>query len=53
MTTEVERVTKWPRIRNALVVAGDVVGVMVLMAAVALIGSRGTSLDFLTWATSR
>ncbi|WP_157195492.1 hypothetical protein [Nocardia tenerifensis] len=47
MTTDVERVQRWPRLRNVLILAGDVVGVVVLIVAVALIGSHGTSLDLL------
>ncbi|MEU7144448.1 hypothetical protein ABZ942_33740 [Nocardia sp. NPDC046473] len=47
MTTEAEQVSRWLRIRNVLIVAGDVVGVVVLIAAVAIIGSHGTSLDFI------
>lgn len=47
MTAETETVDKWPRIRNVLILAGDVVGVVVLIVAVAIIGSHGTSLDFI------
>lgn len=47
MTPEAEQVSRWIRMRNALIVVGDVVGVVVLIVAVALIGSHGTSLDFI------
>ncbi|WP_338762054.1 hypothetical protein V7968_34640 [Nocardia vulneris] len=43
----------WPRVRNILILAGDVVGVVVLIVAVALIGSHGTALDFMTVFTDR
>ncbi|MFI7004782.1 hypothetical protein [Nocardia sp. NPDC050175] len=47
MTTEAEQGSRWLRIRNVLIVVGDVVGVVVLIVAVAIIGSHGTSLDFI------
>ncbi|MFG1795256.1 hypothetical protein [Nocardia sp. NPDC049149] len=48
MQTKAERADLWPRLRNVLLVAGDVLGVVVLIVVVALIGTHGTSLDFLT-----
>ncbi|MFB8279281.1 hypothetical protein [Nocardia colli] len=53
MISDVERVGRWPRLRNVLVLMGDVVGVVVLIVAVGLVGSHGTSLDFITWLTGR
>ncbi|WP_158608042.1 hypothetical protein [Nocardia panacis] len=35
----------WARIRNVLVVTGDVMGVLVLIAVIALIGSHGEAMD--------
>lgn len=37
----------WPRVRDMLVLAGDVVGVLVLIVAAALIGAHDTVLDLL------
>ncbi|WP_405165135.1 hypothetical protein OG203_08515 [Nocardia sp. NBC_01499] len=51
MPTEAERVKRGRRIRNVLVLIGDVVGVVVLILAVALIGTHGTSLDSIMAAT--
>ncbi|WP_039798428.1 hypothetical protein [Nocardia araoensis] len=48
-----ERRPAWTRIRNLSVVAGDALLVAVLIAAVVLLGERGTSLDFLVAALGR
>ncbi|MEU4340973.1 hypothetical protein AB0H00_06815 [Nocardia sp. NPDC023852] len=44
---------RWPRMRNLLIIAGDGVGVAVLIAALALIASHGSALDFMVAATGR
>ncbi|MGO4613235.1 hypothetical protein AB4305_21255 [Nocardia sp. 2YAB30] len=43
----------WPRMRNLLIIVGDGVGVAVLIAALAIIGSHGSALDFMVVATGR
>lgn len=44
----VESVGSWWRIRNALIVVGDAVGVLVLIGVVAALGSHGLDLDLFT-----
>lgn len=36
----------WPRMRNLLIIAGDGVGVAILITVLAIIGSHGSALDF-------
>ncbi|MFX0577349.1 hypothetical protein [Nocardia nepalensis] len=45
MKPSVEPVGSWWRIRNALIVIGDVVGVLVLIGVIAVVGSHGFDLD--------
>lgn len=44
----IEQVGSWWRIRNALIVIGDVVGVLVLIGVIAVLGSHGFNLDLFT-----
>ncbi|MGW4766594.1 hypothetical protein ACWEO2_00950 [Nocardia sp. NPDC004278] len=41
MKPSIEQVGSWWRIRNALIVIGDVVGVLVLIGVIAVLGSHG------------
>ncbi|MEV6135517.1 hypothetical protein AB0L63_05525 [Nocardia sp. NPDC051990] len=44
MKPNVESVSSWWRIRNVLIVIGDVVGVLVLIGVIAALGSHGFDL---------
>ncbi|WP_433678404.1 hypothetical protein [Nocardia sp. CA-119907] len=48
MKPSIQPVGSWWRIRNALIVIGDVVGVLVLIAVIAVLGSHGFDLGRFT-----